>query len=63
MFVGYKHIFVGFWPTNIFLFPIEQDWTILTLSSPTKANYPQRKMIKPLNKAQDHEKVMQLYLP
>jgi hypothetical protein len=21
-FIGYKHIFIGFWPTNIFLFPI-----------------------------------------
>jgi hypothetical protein len=22
MFVGYKHIFVSFWPTNISLFPV-----------------------------------------
>jgi hypothetical protein len=38
-----------------------QGWTILTLSSTTKANYPQRKMVKLLNKAQDHEKGMQLF--
>jgi hypothetical protein len=40
-----------------------QDWIILTLRPPTKANYPQRKMVKLINKAQDHEKGMQLFLP